>query len=56
MGLIDGKRTEIKKLQASVPVCDGAEFKNKLMGFMVYFKPAKINISQYCNFGLRITE
>jgi hypothetical protein len=30
-------------------VRDSADFKNKLMGVMVYFKPAKININQYCS-------
>jgi hypothetical protein len=28
-------------------VRDGARFKNKLMGVMVYFKPAKNNTNQY---------
>ncbi len=30
-----------------IPVRDGARFKNKLMGVMVYFLPAKINTNQY---------
>jgi hypothetical protein len=28
-------------------VRDGARFKNKLMGVMVYFSPTKVNINQY---------
>jgi hypothetical protein len=31
----------------TVSVRGAARFKNKLMGFMVYFSPAKINTNQY---------
>jgi hypothetical protein len=57
------KKNRSKKSRASVPlskldciylsismyICvrDGAGFKNKLMGVMVYFYPAKINTNQY---------
>ncbi len=40
-------RQHLKIASRSVCVRNGARFKNKLMGVMVYFKPAKINTNQY---------
>ncbi len=34
-------KTEILKFSANICVGDGAEFKNKLTGVMVYFQPAE---------------
>jgi hypothetical protein len=32
---------DTKMLKKATPLCHGAEFKNKLMGDMVYFYPVK---------------
>jgi hypothetical protein len=34
-------RLRVRSVCGEVPVCDGARFKYKLLGVMVYFLPAK---------------